>query len=180
MPILRDARVEDALAIARLHVAVWRNAYRDYAPPEVLRRQDEARRCERWLALLAPDDARLGTIVAEVDGVLAGFGHYGPPSDPIFGDLGEVKKLYVATRLARRGIGRALLTAMAERLRAQGYPGVGVGVLAENAPARAFYEALAGTLHARYVDPGPNWRSDNVVYAWRDFSLLLGPGAGST
>ena len=45
-------------------------------------------------------------------------------------------------------------------------------MLAENLPARAFYEAQGGKLIASYVDPGPNWRSDNVVYAWHDFAAL--------
>jgi hypothetical protein len=61
---------------------------------------------------------------------------------------------------------------MAKRLYAQGYPGIAVGVLKENAPARAFYEAMGGTLAATYVEPGPNWRSDNVVYAWHELASL--------
>lgn len=176
---LRDARHEDIAAIARLHADVWRHTYRDHAPPEVMRaRSDVAWRRERWRALLALDQPGTGTILAEVDGALAGFGHYGPADAPVLTGLGEVKKLNVATALARRGIGRALLGAMAERLRALGHRAVGLGVLADNAPARAFYEAMGGVVAARYVDPVPEWPCDIVVYAWHDFDALARRVAG--
>jgi ribosomal protein S18 acetylase RimI-like enzyme len=172
MQSLRDTRPEDAEAIARLHVEIWRTTYRPFVPQAVYDRLDVPARVIQWQELLAPADDGRGTLLAEVDGVLAAFSYYGPPGDPVFGDLGELKKLYVAETFARRGLGRLLLLASAKRLRDQGYPGVGVGVLAENLPARAFYEAQGGKLIASYVDPGPNWRSDNVVYAWHDFAAF--------
>lgn len=172
MHMLRNARPEDAEAIARLHVEIWRTTYSPFAPPAVVQALDVPARLKQWQALLAPSDDGCGTLVIETGGLLTGFAHYGAADDPIFGDLGEVKKLYVGSAFARRGIGRQLLAAAAVRLRAQGYAGVGVGVLTENEPARAFYEAQGGKLIASYVDPGPNWRSDNVLYAWHDLTAF--------
>ena len=172
MQILRDATPEDAEAIARLHVEVWRETYRDMAPPAVFQALDVGARLPRWQMLLTAADGRHGTILAEEDGTLAGFGHYGAPSHPAFGALGEVKNLYVARRFARRGIGRKLLRAMAGRLRQQGYPGVGIGVVVDNHPARSFYEAEGGEHIASFIDPGPNWRSSNVIYAWHGFAAF--------
>jgi ribosomal protein S18 acetylase RimI-like enzyme len=172
MHTLRDACPEDAEAIARLHVEIWRTTYRAFAPRAIFERLNVPARVRQWERLLAPATDGRGTLVTQADSVLTAFSHYGPPDDPVFGDLGEVKKLYVAEAFARRGIGRRLLAATAERLRCQGYPGVGVGVLAENRQARAFYEAYGGKLIASYVDPGPNWRSNNVVYAWHGFAAF--------
>lgn len=175
MPTLRDAGPPDAEAIARLHVEVWRDTYRGIAPEHAFRTLDVAARLPSWQERLAATGGRQGVLLVEAGDTLAGIGHYGAPEDPAFGTLGEVKKLYVTRAFARQGIGRQLLCEMARRLRALGYPGVGLGVVIDNHPARAFYEAMGGRMIASYTDPGPTWRSDNVLYAWHDFTAF-GPG----
>ena len=51
---LRQARPEDADAIAALHVKVWRETYRDLATPEAYAALTEDVRRERWRETLAP------------------------------------------------------------------------------------------------------------------------------
>ncbi len=173
---LRPAAPSDAPAIARLHATVWRDAYRALAPDAAYRALDEACRLARWRAILADASAAAGVIVAELDSAIVGFGLSGPPGDPAFGGRGEIKYLYVDRRMARRGLGRRLLLAMAGRLHRLGYPGMALGVVVGNEPAIAFYAALGGRVIGRYGDPGPLWRSDNLVYAWDDLPALVGRG----
>ncbi|MBW8727915.1 MAG: GNAT family N-acetyltransferase [Inquilinus limosus] len=135
---------------------------------------DVARRQARWEAILA-DPAQIA-LVAEIGGVLAGFGLAGPPGDPAYGDRGEVKYLYVGRDFARRGLGRRLLAAMAAALVERGYPALGLGVVVGNDPAIAFYEAQGGRRIGAYTDPGPLWRSDNLLYAWDDLKALAARG----
>lgn len=170
--LIRDAGTADADAIAALHLDVWRRTYRDLAPAEAFRALDLAARQRTWRGLLASPKPDSVTLVAETEGVIAGFAHGGAPGDPVYGDMGEVKYLYVATAFARRGVGRRLLGALASRLVEHGYRGIGLGVVVGNEPALAFYRALGGRVIGRYADPGPLWRSENQLCAWDDASTL--------
>jgi ribosomal protein S18 acetylase RimI-like enzyme len=162
---IRPATPADAQALARLHITVWRSTYRDLAPKVVFDALDEAHRLKRWTEVLADTNGASAAFVADV-GSVVGFGLCGPPGDRAFGGRGEVKWLYVDQGHARCGIGRQLLDTMTRWLKARGYPGVALGVVVGNDPAIAFYEALGGRVIGRYVDPGPNWRSENLVFAW--------------
>ncbi|HEY4164776.1 MAG TPA: GNAT family N-acetyltransferase [Dongiaceae bacterium] len=104
---------------------------------------------------------------------MPGFGMCGAPGHPVFGEHGEIKHLYVGQDSKRRGLGRRLLGAMARTLRDFGHSEIALGVVAENVPARAFYETLGGAQIGAYTDPGPHWRSHNLIYAWSDLDTLL-------
>lgn len=65
---LRAARLEDADAIAALHVRVWRETYRDLATPEAYAALTEDVRRERWREALATQPVRHQTLVAEQQG----------------------------------------------------------------------------------------------------------------
>jgi ribosomal protein S18 acetylase RimI-like enzyme len=168
---IRFALPTDAAAIAPFHVAIWRETYRDLAPPAIFDAMDVSTRLARWQATLA--DPSRATLIAEVDGTLAGFGLCGPPVDRIYGDRGEIKNLFVGRSFARRGIGQRLMGEMAATLAARGHTGLGLGVVVGNAPAIAFYEALGGRQAGAYTDPGPMWRSDNLFYVWDDLAPLI-------
>jgi ribosomal protein S18 acetylase RimI-like enzyme len=109
--------------------------------------------------------------------MIVGIGSSGDASVPAFGARGEINTLYVESALARRSIGRRLMAALAVDLRERGYDGAALGVVAENAAAIAFYERLGGACLGRYTDPGPHWRSENLIYAWDDLGRLIAAGA---
>lgn len=163
----------DAPALAALHVAVWRRTYGDLAPAGAFTALDEPMRLRRWTEVLSDPSRCWGALLAEEDGALAGLGLCGAPGEAALGDRGEVKLLYIDPGRARRGLGRRLLGAMAGLLLARGYRGLALGVVAGNAPAIGFYEAMGGRRTGRYTDPGPVWRSDNFIYAWDDLPALI-------
>lgn len=78
---LRDAEVDDARAIAEVHVESWRWAYRGQLPDETLDRLDVAEREAGWLAALASDDAHAGVIVAQSADRIVGFASIGAARD---------------------------------------------------------------------------------------------------
>jgi ribosomal protein S18 acetylase RimI-like enzyme len=168
---IRAARLEDAPAIAALHVAVSRVTYRDLAPPETLQRLDLAHRQARWTAMLQ-EGARV-VLLAERGDRLVGIGSAGPASVPVLGDHAEVLHLYVDPGQARRGIGRTLMRHLARALQAQGFRSVALGVVEGNQAALEFYLKLGGQLAGSYTDPGPLWRSQNRVVIWDDLQTLL-------
>ena len=163
---LRRGVPADAGALARLHVAVWRGTYRDLAPPEALRRLDEARRLPFWQEVLGSDDPQTGAIVAPGDQDPVGVVSFAPSSHPAFAGAPEITHLYLCPSVRGSGLGASLLNAAFAHLRAAGFDRVALAVVRENTAARGFYRAMGGTEQATFTDPGPMWRSSNIVVGW--------------
>ncbi|RQR26283.1 GNAT family N-acetyltransferase [Burkholderia sp. Bp9142] len=170
---IRSANVDDAQAIADFHVKVWRHTYRALAPAQAHAVLDEHYRGRKWREKLASRDGDQRVLVAETDGRIVGIGAAGAPSEPIFGDRGEIKFLYVDPAFKRRGIGRALLAQLATHLNHMRYRGAALSVVKGNDAAIAFYASLNGRLAGEYVDAGPVWRSHNIVMVWDDLASLV-------
>ncbi|MBN8951528.1 MULTISPECIES: GNAT family N-acetyltransferase [unclassified Rhizobium] len=171
--VIRPAVIDDVAEMARLHRAVWCDTYRDLAPADVFRALDEDYRRARWADMLANPRKDQRVLLALQGQRLVGIGAIAAPSEPAFEGRGEVKSLYVDSSIKRQGIGRKLMREMACELAAMGYSALGLGVVVGNEPAIAFYRAIGGQLVGRYIDPGPLWRSDNLILAWDDLSLLI-------
>jgi GNAT superfamily N-acetyltransferase len=173
----RAAILQDAEAIAALHARVWHATYHALAPAAAIATLTAQARRVRWREMLRAPAAGQVTLVAEQGGALTGFGQLVPTAHPAFGGRREVRSLYVDAPHQGRGIGRRLLIALAQAAIAQGAAGIALGVVDSNAPAIAFYQRLGGSCVGRYVDAGPIWRSDNLVYAWDDLAALITPNA---
>jgi len=111
--------------------------------------------------------------VAQRAGEVVGFGTACAPTETAFGGRGEIRWLHVARSARRTGLGRRLMSALARQLADWGYKGCVLAVVVGNDPALAFYDALGGRRIGGYVDPGPLWRSENVVFAWDELSTLI-------
>lgn len=172
---VRPATVGDAEAIARLHVAAWRDTYRALAPAEAFRKLDEAHRFGRWTAMLGAPNPQQRVLLATRRDRLVGIGAADAPSEAAFGDRGEIKSLYVDPDSKRQGIGRRLMAALAEHLARRHYRGAALGVVTGNEAAIGFYQSLGGRVAGHYTDPGPIWRSDNIVLLWDDLMPLIHP-----
>lgn len=116
---------------------------------------DQAR-AEAWLT--AKQVAGLPVIVAEVDGVVAGFATYGPFRDrPAYARTAE-HSVYVARGLRGTGIGHLLLTAIVEIARDNGIHTLIGGVDSENLASIAFHEAHGFVEAGRMREVG--WKFD--------------------
>lgn len=177
---IRWAQKADAPLIARLHFHTWRETYQGLAPQAAFDVVTEEVRLARWQGLLATEGSERTILVAEIDGQLAGFGMAGSASHEIFQSRAEIKFLYVGAAFKRRGVGRELLLHLVRHMMKAGYHGVGLGVVAGNHPAIAFYEGIGGTKAGTYIDPGPVWRSDNYLYVWDDLPVLVAQEAKSS
>jgi len=136
---IRAAGPDDAGGIAALHVASWRWAYRGLLADGVLDAMSVDDRAAMWAELLAGDD--VAVLVAERDGVLAGFASAGASRDDSAGlQTGEVAAIYLAEAEAGTGLGRALFSRIQDELRSLGFTRATLWVLETNARARRFYE----------------------------------------
>jgi GNAT superfamily N-acetyltransferase len=144
--MVRDARPEDAEAIARVHTRSWQVGYAHAFPTEALASISMERRRENMGRWIASEQPRSAVLVAETDGAVAGFASVGPSRDPDAGSAGELYAIYVDPTSWGAGIGRQLIAAAEERLRAAGFPEATLWVLDDNPRARRFYEAAGWRL----------------------------------
>ena len=163
---VRRGRPDEAEALARLHVDVWRATYRDLAPSEAVKLLDEARRLPYWTRATTLTEAGRGVWVADGDGTLLGVVSVGASDHPIFEGRAELKHLYVAGDAQGRGVGARLLRRAIDDCQAAGDVGLALAVVKQNARARRFYGKMGGIEVAEFTDAGPLWRSDNILVAW--------------
>lgn len=154
MPTIRIATADSVDAIATLHVASWKSAYRGILPDAVLDRLNTDDRIRDWTDWLATPDAV--TFVASEQRALVGFsrvlpGYTGFDPAP---RSGEISHLYVDPASQRKGVGGALLRHSLEHVRERGFASGVLWVLEKNYRARAFYERAGFRLDgARRTDP---------------------------
>jgi ribosomal protein S18 acetylase RimI-like enzyme len=130
---VRSARVGDLDAVALVFLACWRTSYADLLPPDVREMYTLENAGQMWRR--APLDR---TLVADVSdrGVLGVTRLGADPDEPT---AGHVYSLYVHPDSQGLGLGRRLLSAAADRLRAEGFAEATLWVFADNEQARAFY-----------------------------------------
>lgn len=135
----RHAVPDDARAIAEVHVASWRWAYRGQLADATLDALDVAEREVRWGGAIA-DPATI-VIVAVDDDSIVGFVSAGPTrDDDAPSSSGELGAIYLEERVVGRGVGRGLLERAVEGMRSAGFTMASLWVLDSNERARRFYE----------------------------------------
>lgn len=174
--LIRHAEIDDAAGIARVRAESWLVAYRGIVPDEFLDAIDVGEWAERQRRNMENVSGDLVSFVAETQGEVVGWAAGGPnrEDDPDYS--GELYAIYLIPERQRRGIGLNLMAATARRLIGEGMDSMIVWVLAENHPARRFYEALGGQyVRDHQVEIG-GARLPEVSYGWRDLGKLADAG----
>lgn len=173
MPVIRCANAEDAAGIARVRAESWRTAYRGIVSDEYLDAIDVAEWSERQRLNMENQPAELVSLVADYAGLIVGWAALGPNRETGTPFAGELYAIYLLPEYWRRGIGRLLMEATAESLLERGMRSMILWVLAENRPARRFYEALGGEyVRERQISIG-DASLPEVAYGWHDLGWLL-------
>lgn len=168
MVSIRSAAPDDAVAIARVHVESWRSTYAGIVPDAYLAGLDETLRVKLWQEWLVSGAV---VLVSERKGEIVGFVHAGKIREPIETADSEIYSLYLLREAQGRGIGWELLTAVAAKLRGQGFNSIGLWVLERNR-ARGFYEKSGGRLVASKVIEIGGARLMEVAYWWPELAQL--------
>lgn len=139
MTIVRWATVDDAEALAEVHVSSWRTAYAGIFPDRFLDGLDRAQR-SRWWRRFIEGGGRVH--VSESDGVV-GYCHAGDSSDE---GWGEIFSIYVHPDHWGKGHGHDLIEAAESRLADLGHGRALLWVLEANDRGRRFYERQGWTV----------------------------------
>ncbi|HEY3814197.1 MAG TPA: GNAT family N-acetyltransferase [Caulobacteraceae bacterium] len=135
--------------MARVHVRSWRAAYWDLLDRSMLMRMDPETRARRYTFA---EGARHRTLVAEDAGVIVGFATTAASMDADVPGWGELSALYADPDHWGEGVGRLLIDAAREHLKAQGFQDAVLWVLEGNTRAERFYRRdgwLFDDLHRR-------------------------------
>ncbi len=153
--VIRAARVDDAGAIARIHVRSWQAAYRGHVPDRFLDGLEVDRRAEFWAHEIGEPEPETRVWVIERSGEVIGFAGTGRSHDQdATPETAEVYTIYLAPEVVGRGVGQTLLAHAVEDLRARSFERAVLWAFASNERGRRFYEAAG-------------WRHDGGVKADR-------------
>jgi ribosomal protein S18 acetylase RimI-like enzyme len=167
--LVRRATADDAQVIASVHVASWEENYRGILEDRMFEERPLEVRVAQWVSVLCKAD-RVTFVAEERGGTVAGFASGLVCTPPVQGFDAYLGAIYLIARTKERGIGRALVRAIAAEFLEKGCKNMALRVLREN-PARAFYERLG----ARLVPEGAPIEAgifDDVVYAFDDLKVL--------
>jgi ribosomal protein S18 acetylase RimI-like enzyme len=164
--------MSDVEAIAILHLASWRSAYRGIVSDQFLNEIAIESRLSRWQRALSPSDSPLTETTVAVDGdTVLGVCSFGPRRSPESSATGEVYALHVEPGLRRHGIGKLLLDDSLTRLANRGFTSAVLWVLRDNASARGFYEAQG------WSTTGEEMVEDRLGYAIPETRYAISFGA---
>ncbi len=170
---IRQSNTSDASAIARVRVESWRAAYRGIVPDDFLAGMDAAEWADGYRRFLDNPPERIVSFVVEENGAIVGMASAGPNRDNDTPYSAELFLIYLLPSHWRHGIGLTLVDATARSLIYLGLSSMIVWVLAENWPARYFYEALGGQYFRERATDIEGSPLQEVSYGWPDLSILV-------
>jgi GNAT superfamily N-acetyltransferase len=179
MVSIRLANVQDAAAIAHVHVQSWLTTYKGLLPKQYLASLNEAERVPLWQEWLTQN---ISIFVAEIGIRIVGFAAAGPIRDPLAANDAELYAIYLLEEAQGRGIGKHLLNAVAEALHLKDHTSMIVWVLEQNSAVR-FYEKMgAERLMSEQTEIG-GVSLPALALGWRDLRRLISstaakPGTG--
>jgi L-amino acid N-acyltransferase YncA len=174
MTHVRPASLQDAAAIAAVHVQSWKGGYQGLLPEAVLKGLSVERRERWWSQWLAELGQRDRILVAERDGQVVGFASLGQSRDFDADDrVAEVYAIYVLPDCWRHGIGQALMRRSVDELLHAAFREARLWVLETNQRTRRFFDAAGwyfdGTTKPHIVgrDGEPDEAIDVTVVRYR-------------
>jgi GNAT superfamily N-acetyltransferase len=164
--VIRSAELDDAQAIARCHIAAWRDTYRPIIADEYLDNLSLDDHVAKWTKNLQQPGCH--TFVAEHDQRgFVGFIHGGQERTRRTDFQGEIYAIYILKEIRGRGIGRKMFQRIAGALVQDQITTLIVWALEGN-ECRAAYASWGGV----EIERGPIKIGQQdlieVAYGWRD------------
>ncbi|SFB12930.1 Ribosomal protein S18 acetylase RimI [Collimonas sp. OK607] len=165
--VIRRATIADAGVIAAVRIDSWRTTYRGIIPDDYLDGMKIEESTAIWSRILSATSNAANVFVAEVDGEVLGFAAGMTLAQAKLGFDSELTAIYLEPSVQRAGIGRKLVAHVAAALASAGANNMLVWVLANNRPARQFYEMLGAELLAEQPFSWDGLELQEAGYGWR-------------
>lgn len=154
VPVIRQARLADALKVADIQVRAWHQAYKGIVADSLLQEITLARKKSDWEQALTKNPSC--AIVATIEDRVLGWASFGTSRDKDTDRAtGELYAMFVDPDRWRNGIGRSLMRHVELEL-SKTFLSATLWVLEHNQPARKFYERFGFALEPKAVSK-PHW-----------------------
>jgi len=168
---IREATIQDAQGIGKVHVDSWRTTYKDIIPDHFLNNLSYEQRTELAKRNITKKDNHM--LVAENEfGEIVGFADASTRESNVVPCSSDLTSIYLLEEYQGKGIGKLLLKELFMYFKQKGYQSIFVEVLAEN-KTRYFYEYYG----AEYVKTMQITIGGKVleeyVYVWNDIDKIL-------
>lgn len=145
---IRSGVVEDAAAIADVHIRSWRAAYRGIVPDDALASLNDERLTRIWADRLIGEftGPGAGVLVAEREGAVVAFAGFAPVDDPEAPEgterrVVDLGTFYSVPEVWGSGVNRGLAEAVHSAMTRGPFGEAVLWVLSANSRARRFYES---------------------------------------
>ncbi|MBG9786057.1 GNAT family N-acetyltransferase [Shouchella lehensis] len=169
--IIRRAKLDDAPAIAKVHVDSWKTTYQGIVPNDYLSNLSYQKRTELWKANIAKKDNYV--VVAENNkGEIVGFGDAWKRETNKVENSGDLTSIYLLEEYQGEGVGKKLLKALFKNFKLLGYRKIFVEVLEEN-KTRYFYEYYGAKLvkSVQFIIGGKPL--NELIYQWDNIDEVI-------
>lgn len=161
---IRRARPQDAFAVADVHDAAWRAAYRGVIPGLELERLVE-RRGPQWWEQAIRRGSRVSLLIAGDE--VVGYANYGGNRAKALPYGGEIYEIYLKPVYQGLGFGQRLFAAARRDLTLARLSGLVVWALKDNEGAVGFYQSLGGQRVAASSERFGTKTLDKIAFAWQ-------------
>ena len=165
--VIEPPSTKDADALADVYIRSLQATSRNILPDDYLDNLSYGAMTAAFIAKLKRPDRFM--LVARFNGVVIGYGYFGPQGIPEVPYDGEIVELYVRPESIGQGVGKQLVYSMMGAMAAEGLTSYSVWCLSSNARACRFYTSL----RAQKLAEGPvNWPDiedltfDAICYCW--------------
>src|SRR4051812_9236410 len=119
--IIREARIDDAEAIATINVRTWQYAYKGQMPADLLNNLSIQKWMKKWMKELSDPEPFTKIFVTDVDDTVVGFCVVGKSKEGGMSETGEVHAIYVNKDYMNKGLGGKLIDAGIQYLKNSGF-----------------------------------------------------------
>ena len=165
--LIREANVQDASGIARVHVDSWIETYTGIVPDSYLSTLSKAKRQEMWENIISSNTAKQYTFVAEVNGEIVGFVNGGEAREKEHGYKGELCAIYLLKSHQGKKIGKAMFQKLSESLKKESMKNMYLWVLRDNSTVN-FYQGMGGVKGTERVDEIGDKELLEDLYYWEN------------
>jgi ribosomal protein S18 acetylase RimI-like enzyme len=169
---IRKATIEDAKAIATVHVESWKTTYQGIVPSSYLAQLSVSEKEQLWQRGL--NQPKHSIFVVEEDGKVCGFISGGKNRATQGKEAkyeGEIYAIYLLKEAQGKGYGTKLVKVLVDDFQREGIRSMVVWVLADN-PSRRFYERLGGEKIAEEVVDIGGKKLTEWCYGWKSIEYF--------
>ena len=139
---IREANLQDARDIAKIHVEAWQIGYKGLMPKEFLGSLSIESKTAQWADALTTKDPGTNLVYIK-DGLVVGFCVFGPSRDSdLPNNHGELVALNILPEYWSNGFGTKLLLHVIEVSKNRKWDALYLWVIKQNTRARSIYEGF--------------------------------------